>query len=163
MTTCEVMVKNADFEILFNQHFDNHQTGFEHLMGKLASLNPNVYQVRVAIECTGPYHQSLARFPHEKGVGVYLYNPQTARHLAKAYLKEKKTDRLDASNLANLLIDGKFPTPITLKENEFISIRSLSRRSSRYAEQIAQAKTRLKDELAQASQGMLHVFPKQAV
>ncbi len=52
MTTCEMMVKNADFEILLNQHFDNHQTGFEHLMGKLASLNPdNVYQVRVAIKC----------------------------------------------------------------------------------------------------------------
>lgn len=90
-----------------------------------------------------------------------MHKPQVTK--TQAYLKEKKTDTLDASILANLLIDGKFPLSQTPQDQPFIEIRQLSRRSSRYAEQIAIAKTRLKDELAQASVGMLRVFDKQAV
>ena len=65
--------------------------------------------------------------------------------------------------MANLLIDGKFPTSATQKDNPFIELRNYSRRSSRLAEQIVCAKTRLKDELVQASGGMLDVFRKQSV
>lgn len=159
-----VTVKNAAYQALFSGKFENHHKGFEQFLAKLMELNEdNIYQVKVAIECTGPYHLSLVRFLQEKGIDVYLYNGQTAKHLAKAYLKEKKTDTLDADILANLLIDGKFPTSATQRDNPFIEIRSYSRRSGRLAEQIACAKTRLKDELAQASSGMLHVFRKQSV
>lgn len=65
--------------------------------------------------------------------------------------------------MANLLIDGKFPTSAAQSDNQFIAIRSLSRRSARYTKQIALAKTRLKDELSQAGLGRLKVFEKQAV
>jgi transposase len=92
-----------------------------------------------------------------------LYNAKTAKHMAKAYLKEKKTDKIDADILALLLIDGKFPTSQTDMENEFIELRNFSRRNSRLGEQIALAKTQLKDELIQASKGMLTTFPKQSV
>lgn len=164
LTSFMVVIKNSAFQVLGGQQFDNETQGFEHFMELLKTLNPdNTYRIQAAVECTSVYHLQLVRFLSEKGIEVYLYNAQTAHHLAKAYLKEKKTDTLDASLLANLLIDGKFPVSITPQENEFIEIRSLSRRSGRYAEQIAQAKTRLKDELAQASVGMLRVFPKQAV
>jgi len=62
-------------------------------------------------------------------------------------------------NLLNEQKEFKFQVAI----NEFISIRSFSRRSSRYSEQTAKTKTRLKDELVQASRGMLLVFPNQSV
>jgi len=164
LTTLMVVVKNSAFHLLAHQPFDNEAQGFFDLLEFLKTLNPdNTYRIQVAIECTSVYHLALVRFLKEKGIEVYLYNAQTANHLAKAYLKEKKTDTLDASLLANLLIDGKFPLSITPQENEYLEIRSLSRRSTRYAEQIAIAKTRLKDELVQASAGMLRVFPKQAV
>ena len=103
------------------------------------------------------------RYDTDSNLTLSSYNGQTAKHLAKAYLKEKKTDTIDADILANLLIDGKFPTSMTPKDNPFIEIRSCSRRSNRIAEQIAKAKTRLKDELAFASLGMRHVFGKQSV
>jgi len=160
----DVVVKNASFEILGSEQFSNHHEGFAHFMDFLKTLNPNNdYLIQVAIECTSCYHQELVRFLQEQGIEVFLYNAQTARNIAKAYLTEKKTDRLDASILANLLIDGKFPISITHAENEFISIRNYSRRLSGYSEQIAKAKTRLKGEVAQASRGMLYVFKKQAV
>lgn len=162
--TLTVVVKNAAFEILFFGEFPNENKGFEALMAQLWTLNPDkTYWVKVALECTGPYHLSLVRFLLEKGVEVFVYNAQTAKHLAKAYLKEKKTDVLDASILANLLIDGKFPLSMTPQENPYMELRCYSRRTQRFAEQIAQAKTRLKDELAQASVGMLKVFCQQAV
>ncbi len=159
-----VAVKNASYQVLLSGKFENHHRGFEQFIAKLNQLNgENVYQIKVAIECTGPYHLSLVRFLQEIGICVYLYNGQTAKHLAKAYLKEKKTDALDAEILSNLLIDGKFPTSATQQDNPFIELRSYSRRSCRLAEQIACAKTRLKDELVQASGGMLDVFTKQSV
>lgn len=163
-TDMTVVVKNATFEILFQGEFPNEHKGFEELMNTLFSLNPDkTYWVKVAIECTGPYHLALVRFLKENGVEVYLYNAQTAKHLAKAYLKEKKTDVLDASILANLLIDGKFPISIIPQDNPYLEIRCYARRTQRFAEQMAQAKTRLKDELTQASVGMLKVFRQQAV
>lgn len=163
-TSFNVVVKNASFDVLGSQEFPNHHAGFSQFMDFLTTLNPdNDYAIQVAVECTSCYHQELVRFLQERGIEVFVYNAQTARNIAKAYLKEKKTDVLDASILASLLIDGKFPLSITHAENEFISIRSYSRRLSGYTEQIAKAKTRLKGEVAQASRGMLHVFKKQAV
>jgi hypothetical protein len=62
---------------------------------------------------------------------------------------------------------------MTHAENQFIQIRSYSRRLSGLGERIADVglsptitttvKTKLKDELAQASKGMLYVFEKQSV
>ena len=159
-----VAVKNAASQILETGSFENHNDGYQQFLARLSHLNPSgVYQIKVAIECTGPYHLALVRFLQEHGVEVYLYNGQTAKHLAKAHLKEKKTDSVDAEILANLLIDGKFPTSATPEDNPFIELRSYSRRSGRLAEQAACAKTQLKDELAQASPGMLHVFRKQSI
>lgn len=159
-----VTVKNAAYETLETGEFDNHSDGYQQFHQMLLTLNPDqIYRIQVAIECTGPYHQGLVRFLLEKKRDVYLYNGQTAKYLAKAYLKEKKTDTLDASMLANLLIDGKFPTSMAPQDNPFIDIRCCSRRSSQLAAQIAKAKTQLKDELAQASPGVLTVFQQQSV
>lgn len=159
-----VEVKKASDQTLLKGQFDNHHTGFQQFLSRLQDLNPeNIYRIQVATECTGPYHLSLVRFLLDHGIEVFVFSGQTAKHLAKAYLLEKKTDSLDAGILAKLLIDGKFPTSQTEQDNPFLEIRSFSRRASRYAEQIAEAKTKLKDELAQASPGMLSVFPRSAI
>jgi transposase len=164
MDSFNVVVKNASFDILSSGIFLNHNTGFEKFMDFLYSLNvENDYTIKVAVECTACYHQALVKFLQSKGIEVFVYNAQTARNIAKAYLKEKKTDTLDAEILANLLIDGKFPISMTHAENQFIQIRSYSRRLSGLGERIAMVKTKLKDELAQASKGMLYVFEKQSV
>jgi len=160
----DAVAKNADSQVVKRGQFDNDHDGFSAFSLWLNELSTNEsYRIIVAIECTGPYHLALVRFLKESGIEVFLFNGQTAKNLARAHLKEKKTDTLDAEILANLLIDGKFPTSAAQSDNEFIAIRSLSRRSSRYTQQIACAKTRLKDELCQSSLGMLKVFPNQAV
>lgn len=159
-----VDIKRANCETIYAGAFENHHAGFLGFYETLNRLNQSSeYKYQIAIESTGPYHKALVRFLQDKEIEVFLYNAQTAKNLAKAYLQEKKTDKIDARTLALLLIDGKFPTSQTDAENEFIEIRSFSRRSSRVGEQIALAKTRMKDELVQTSKGMLVVFPKQAV
>jgi transposase len=165
--SCEVFsidIKKANCETIHINEYKNHHDGFCKLMETFNALNDEKeFKFQVAIESTGPHHKALVRFLQEREIEVFVYNPQTAKHLAKAYLKEKKTDKIDAEILAYLLIDGKFPTSQTDAENEFIEVRSYSRRNSRYSEQIAKTKTRLKDELVVASKGMLYVFPKQSV
>lgn len=159
-----VNVKKASSLTIYEDKFENHHNGFAKLLETFDYLNhQQQFQYVVAVESTGPYHKALVRFLQEKGIEVMLYNAQTAKHLAKAYLEEKKTDKIDANILALLLIDGKFPTSQTDMENQFIELRSFSRRNSRLGEQIAKAKTQLKDELVQVSKGMLTTFPKQSV
>lgn len=157
-------VKKASCETICINEFENHHQGFCSFLETLNGLNEaGEYKFAVAIESTGAHHKSLVRFLQEKEISVFVYNPQTAKHMAKAYLREKKTDKIDAEILALLLIDGKFPVSQTDMENQFIEVRSYSRRSSQFAEQIAKAKIRLKDELIDASKGMLKTFPKQSI
>ena len=86
-----VAVKNASYQVLLSGKFENHHRGFEQFIAKLNQLNgENVYQIKVAIECTGPYHLSLVRFLQAHGICVYLYNGQTAKHLAKARSKRRR-------------------------------------------------------------------------
>lgn len=160
----DVVIKDAFAQVLHKGQFDNHHDGFVQFFDWLSMLNGDAnYQLLVAIECTGPYHQGLVRFLQQKEISVSLYNGQTAKHLAKAHLQEKKTDKLDATMLANLLIAGNFPTSQTPQDNPYLAVRSLSRRSTRLTEQITAAKVRLKDELVQAGLGLLHVFRGTAI
>ena len=53
-----------------------------------------------------------------QGIEVYLYNGQTAKHLAKAYFKEKKTDCLDADILANLLNVAEIRQPNLVEQGK---------------------------------------------
>jgi transposase len=118
-----VVVKKKAFHLKASQHFDNETQGFEQLMEWLTTLNPdNTMPIQVAIFCPSVYPEALVRCLKEKGIDVSLYNAQTANHQGKADLKEKKTDTLFASLLANLLIDGKFPLSQTPQENEYLEI-----------------------------------------
>lgn len=61
--------------------------------------------VRVMMEATGIYHESLAYALHESGFQVYVVNPQHVHSYAKSFGKRSKNDRKDSVILARFLSD----------------------------------------------------------
>jgi len=87
-----ISVKKADCETIYTGIFFYHHAGFEEFYSTLNQLNQaGDFKFQVAIESTGPHHKALVRFLQEKEIEVFVYNPQTAKYLAKAHLKEEKT------------------------------------------------------------------------
>ena len=58
----------------------------------------------IAMEATGTYHRMLAQLAHAAGVVVYVLNPQTLKHYAKAIGQRGKTDRIDARMIARYVV-----------------------------------------------------------
>jgi transposase len=59
--------------------------------------------LRVLVEATGIYYLDVALIAHELGAEVFVINPKTAHHFAKARSQRSKTDRLDAAMLLQFL------------------------------------------------------------
>jgi transposase len=78
--------------------FPNTLVGFRQLGRWLA--RHNVGSVRVGLECTNTYHQSLALWLHEQGHEVYLLNPERTSLYARALGQGNKTDPADAVTIA---------------------------------------------------------------
>jgi len=58
----------------------------------------------IAMEATGTYHQLLAHLAHAAGMVVYVLNPQTLKHYARAIAQRGKTDRGDARMIARYAV-----------------------------------------------------------
>ena len=58
----------------------------------------------IAMEATGVYHRLLAHLAHAAGMVVYVLNPQTLKHYARAIGQRGKTDRCDARMIARYLV-----------------------------------------------------------
>lgn len=58
----------------------------------------------IAMEATGTYHRVLAHLAHAAGMVVYVLNPQTLKHYARAIGQRGKTDRCDARMIARYVV-----------------------------------------------------------
>jgi transposase len=58
----------------------------------------------VAMEATGAYHQVLAHLAYAAGLRVYVLNPQTLKHYARAIGQRGKTDQCDARMIARYAV-----------------------------------------------------------
>ncbi len=58
----------------------------------------------IAMEATGIYHRLLAHLAHAAGMVVYVLNPQTLKHYARAIGQRGKTDRIDAQMIARYVV-----------------------------------------------------------
>lgn len=58
----------------------------------------------IAMEATGTYHRLLAHLAHAAGMVVYVLNPQTLKHYARAIGQRGKTDRCDARLIARYVV-----------------------------------------------------------
>lgn len=60
----------------------------------------------ILFESTGPYHWQAARTLADKGFFVKVANPIHTKQIARLSIRKRKTDKVDAANLAFLASQG---------------------------------------------------------
>lgn len=86
--------------------FASDQSGYESMAGLLRELGP-CDDVCVGLEATGHYGKLLSHRLRGDGWTVHVFNPVVTAAAAKGDLRGRKTDRIDAHLIAQILRDGK--------------------------------------------------------
>lgn len=85
----------------------NSRVGFEALEQQLLHLAVLPEHILLGLEATGRYSENLYQFLHERGYRLCLLHPQQTHQFAKQRGLRAKTDRLDATTIARVLLSGE--------------------------------------------------------
>lgn len=85
-------------ERLFNQQFDNSESGYQRLEAWLKQHS--AAQAWVCLEATGQYGDGVAEYLYQQAHPVSVVNPARIKHYANSKLRRNKTDKADAQLIA---------------------------------------------------------------
>jgi len=85
----------------------NSRVGFEQLHGCLRQLAVPPQRVLIGLEATSRYSENLYQFLKEQGYALCLLHPRQTHQFAQQRGLRAKTDRLDATTMARLLLSGE--------------------------------------------------------
>ncbi len=91
-------------ERLFNLSASMDRKGFEELIKQLSALSISQEGVLVGMESTACYHINLYSFLISLGYTVIVLNPLLISNFVKLQLRKTKTDKKDASVIAQFLL-----------------------------------------------------------
>src|SRR5512139_2230783 len=91
-------------ERLFNVSASMDRKGFEELIKQLSTLSIAQASVLVGMESTACYHINLYSFLVSLGYSVMVINPLLISNFVKLQLRKTKTDKKDASVIAQFLL-----------------------------------------------------------
>lgn len=125
----DCFILNSDYEVLEDVFtIPNSHDGFVLLAQKIAACAGPNEDVRVGLEATGHYSYNIIGFLLESRFNTYVLNPLSANLYRKSVtLRKTKTDRVDARNIAAMLISGKGLQPYRGEERRREELKSLTR------------------------------------
>jgi transposase len=85
----------------------NAASGFALLQERVARLGMAPAQIVVGLEATSRYGENLFHFLQQQGYYLCLLHPRQTHEFAKQRGLRAKTDRLDASTIARVLLSGE--------------------------------------------------------
>jgi transposase len=85
----------------------NSRAGFEALDHRLRQLAVPPQRILIGLEATGRYSENLYQFLQEQGYRLCLLHPRQTHQFAQQRGLRAKTDRLDATTIARLLLSGE--------------------------------------------------------
>jgi transposase len=136
-------ILGSDGEIHFSPFtFRNDRQGFNELFEKIGSLTGNVSEVKVGLEATGHYHLNLLRTLLDNGFPCYVINPLHTNLYRKGQsLRKTKTDRVDASSIAMMLLTDRTLKPYSNISYHNEELKSLTRYRFEKVQERAKLKT----------------------
>ncbi len=87
--------------------FANATAGFTWLLSKLESLGVPPAQILIGLEATSRYGENLYHFLQNRGYQLCLLHPRQTHEFAQRRGLRAKTDKLDASTIARVLLSGE--------------------------------------------------------
>ena len=85
----------------------NSRAGFEALDHRLRQLAVPPQRILIGLEATGRYSENLYQFLQEQGYCLCLLHPRQTHQFAQQRGLRAKTDRLDATTIARLVLSGE--------------------------------------------------------
>lgn len=123
-----------------SRQFDNSENGFRILQDWLHSLG--IKQVHACLEATGRYSEAVAMFLHQAGHIVSVENPLRLKSYASAKLRRNKTDKADASLIAEYCLK-QTPSQWLPPSAETSELQALTRRIEVLEEMLRMERNRL--------------------
>src|SRR6266516_5408310 len=154
--TCSFCVLKPDkSQALKPLEFANAPAGFSLLQEHLERLEVAPHHVLIGLEATSRYGENLSRFLESRGYQLCLLHPRQTHQFAHQRALRAKTDQLDASTIARLLLSGEarrgyVPTELIATYRELVRLHShLSDEVARYKNEIHALLTVLFPEFSQ--------------
>lgn len=106
--------------------FRNDYNGFTELESWVSKREKEGISVHYIMEATGSYYEDLAYFLYETGNKVFVVLPNKVKHFAKSLNIKTKTDKVDASLIAEIGIERELTEWLPMAE-EYRQLRDLCR------------------------------------
>ena len=129
---------------LFNLSTSMDRKGFEELIKQLCALSIPQESVLVGMESTACYHINLYSFLISLGYTVLVINPLLISNFVKLQLRKTKTDKKDASAIAQFLLLNRDSLSQTILSSDISDLRDLSRQRESLVDQMSSTKSEIK-------------------
>lgn len=139
----ECCILNEDKVVLEQFSFPNTQLGFQSLEAVLLKYASRE-SIRIGLEATGVYGNTLTCFLRRKGFAFMTFNPLAVhKRLCATTLRKTKTDKCDAKFLASLLTLEQFKPDHEISYH-ISELKSLSRARFNMVKNCSKAKVKVK-------------------
>lgn len=138
----DAIILDEDGVILVdNFTFTNNINGFNLLLKNINSITDNLENVKIGLEATGHYSYNILGFLTESGLTSYVLNPLHTNLYARGIsLRKTKTDKVDASNIALMIMSKQFLKSYSSTSYHNEELKSLTR----YRFKLVEQRSRLK-------------------
>jgi transposase len=136
------ILKPDKSQVIKPTEFANTMSGFAALQGHLEPLRVAPGQILIGLEATSRYGENLYHFLEQRGYSLCLLHPRQTHQFALQRGLRAKTDRLDASTIARVLLSGEarrgyVPSELIATYRELVRLHSqLSDDIARYKNEI---------------------------
>ena len=135
---------NSKGERVFSLSTSMNRKGFEELIKQLSSLSIPQESLLVGMESTACYHINLYSFLVSSGYSVIVINPLLISNFVKLQLRKTKTDKKDASVIAQFLLLNRDSLSQSIVSSDISDLRDLSRQRESLVDQMSSIKTEIK-------------------
>lgn len=123
--------------------FANSADGFAFVQHKLTALGVVPTDICIGLEATGLYWENLYYYLQKQGYRLLLLHPGQTHHFAQRRGLRAKTDHLDASTIAHVVLSGD-ARPVYVPSEQVASYRELVRLQSNLVAEAARYKTEIR-------------------
>ena len=141
--TCSMSVLRPDkSQVMKPADFANASAGFTLLLNKLEPLGVPPAQILIGLEATSRYGENLYHFLESRGYQLCLLHPRQTHEFAQRRGLRAKTDKLDATTIARVLLSGDaragyVPTELIATYRELVRLHTqLADEGARYKNEI---------------------------
>ncbi len=135
-------IKTDKSQVIKPTDFANALAGFAFMQEKLAGLGVAAEEILIGLEATSRYGENLYHFLESLGYCLCLLHPRQTHHFAQQRGLRAKTDKLDATTIARVLLSGEarrgyVPTEQIATYRELVRLHTqLSDEAARYKNEV---------------------------